>query len=80
MRLDPITLKLKDMVDTKAKRNQYTKNVYFFYILKIQDYCSFSNLNSLLGGHSELDPLLSIPNRIVKRFSADDSVVFSTRT
>jgi hypothetical protein len=34
----------------------------------------------LLGGHSELDPLLSIPNRIVKRFSADDSVVFSTRT
>ena len=32
MRLDPITLRLKAMVDTKAKRNQYTK-LYFFYIL-----------------------------------------------
>ena len=36
MRLDPITLKLKDIVDTKVKRNQYTKIVYFFYILKIK--------------------------------------------
>ena len=27
-----------------------------------------------LGGHSTLDPLLPIPNRIVKRSCADDSV------
>ena len=27
-----------------------------------------------LGGHSALDPLLPIPNRIVKRSCADDSV------
>ncbi len=29
--------------------------------------------NSLLGGHSELDPRLPIPNRTVKRLCADDS-------
>ena len=27
----------------------------------------------MLGGHSELDPPLPIPNRAVKRLSADDS-------
>ena len=79
MRLDPITLKLKDIVDTKVKCNQYAKNVYFFYIYKLELLVN-SNSSSLLGGHSELDPLLSIPNRVVKRFCADDSVVFSTRT
>ena len=36
MRLDHVTLKLKDIVDTKVKRNQYTKNVYFFYIYKLE--------------------------------------------
>ena len=29
--------------------------------------------NELLSGHSELDPRLPIPNRTVKRLSADDS-------
>ena len=36
------------------------------------DFYLISNLN-LPGGNSEVDPLLPIPNRIVKRFSADDS-------
>ena len=30
-------------------------------------------LTSLLGGHSEVDPRLPIPNRTVKRLSADAS-------
>jgi hypothetical protein len=34
VRLDPITLRLKAMVDTKAKRNQYTKNLLLLYIVK----------------------------------------------
>ena len=29
----------------------------------------------MLGGHSELDPPLPIPNRTVKRLRADDSVM-----
>ena len=29
---------------------------------------------NMLGEHREMEPLLSIPNRTVKRFIADDSV------
>ena len=78
MRLDPIILKLKIMVDTKAKTQSkliFTSSNFVKCEFEIHLY-----LKSLLGGHSELDPLLSIPNRTVKRFSADDSVVFSMRT
>ena len=37
-------------------------------------HCTF---NSLLGGNSELEPPVPIPNTEVKRLSADDSVAIA---
>jgi hypothetical protein len=38
---------------------------------------SINKLTSLLGGHRELEPLLPIPNRTVKRLIANDSMFFA---
>ena len=77
MRLDPITLKRASAREGQGVRSEAenppcgplplaksnSRLCFFPVLLSIE----------LLSSHSELDPLLPIPNRAVKRLSADDS-------
>ena len=60
MRLDPITLK----VIRHRRATIESVTLLLPHLLSIQE---------LLSSYSELDPPLPIPNRAVKRLSADDS-------
>ena len=60
MWLDPITVKAME----SARKNIRIQALLLPFLLSIYE---------LLSSHSELDPLLPIPNRTVKRLSADDS-------
>ena len=57
------------MTDPLLQRLFQRLIIYFFQIVALLATITFT-----LGGHSTLDPPLPIPNRVVKRSRADDSV------
>ena len=71
MRLDPITLTASQGCYAKLTHSKYTKAdlLYEFVVLTTRS----AQQQVMPDDHSKVVPLLPIPNRTVKRLSADDS-------
>ena len=79
MRLNHITLKhsLTGSIEATVKSQGIEKTFVQLQVYLLIDRESGRSDNSLLGGNSELEPPVPIPNTEVKRLSADDSVAIA---
>ena len=77
MQLDPITVKLMALRVVKTRRPVQSRTYMIGECEKKNRSRALLEFSKpLLGDHSEVVPLLPIPNRTVKHLSADDSWLY----
>ena len=58
---------------TRVSKQPSTSSEFCFWLIRNKCVLAAKNMQATSDDHSELEPRLPIPNRTVKRFSADDS-------